>query len=75
MSRRCENCGFLVSVGNGKWLGDTARPETLIVVHKRPELCAKSKYRSDASRERALEHGLGHRKALDTCQNSKFRYP
>lgn len=64
MSRRCENCGFLVPIGNGKWVGDTNHPETLILIHKKPELCQRSKYRSDASRERALEHGLGHRRGL-----------
>lgn len=61
MSRICKKCGVSVGIGQGKWVGDKKRPETLRLYHQDPSICDLAKVRIDAKRESALRHGLGHR--------------
>ena len=50
MARRCEDCGFSVTVGQGKWAGDM---KNKILRHKAVELCQEAR-ESTRVKSRAL---------------------
>jgi hypothetical protein len=59
MARICEECGSPVIPGEGKWLGDPDKPETLRLYHKRPARCARAKGRAAKAQPNARKQ-LAH---------------